>query len=244
MTNDELSNKDQGIAIVIPCYNHAKELVACLESLTQQTLRPAEVLVIDNASEDHPEVMADRFKCCLPVSVTRFTEKQGAPAARNHGAGLTHSPRLIFLDADVVLEPDALAKLSEALDKNAEADFAYSSFYWDFKKFPSRTWDAASLHKMNYIHTTSLIRRKAFPGFDESLKKFQDWDLWLTMAKNGAKGVFVDKFLFRVRQRSSGISTWLPSFVHKIPWPILGWMPKEIRKYREAEKIIREKHKI
>ncbi|MDQ7814869.1 MAG: glycosyltransferase family A protein [Patescibacteria group bacterium] len=234
----------RGIAVVIPCFNHAKELAACLESLTRQTLQPAEVLVVDNVSEDHPEAIAEGFKDSLPLRIIRFTEKQGAPAARNHGAESTTSARLIFLDADVVLETNALAHLSDALDKNAEAAFAYSNFYWDFKKFPSRPWDIAALHKMNYIHTTALVRRKAFPGFDETLKKFQDWDLWLTMAKNGAKGVFVDEYLFRVKQRSSGISSWLPSFIHKVPWPIFGWMPKEIKKYRDAEKIIRMKHGI
>ena len=97
---------------------------------------------------------------------------------------------------------------------------------------------------MPYIMTTSLIRAKDFPGFDESLKKFQDWDLWLTMLEQNKTGVWVPEILFSVAPRKSGMSSWLPSFVHKIPWPIFGWMPREVRRYREAEQIIREKYSL
>ncbi len=232
------------IAVIIPCFNHAKELSVTLKALAGQTVMPREVVVVDNGSDDQPEAVVEKFKHALPIQVVRFTARQGAPAARNHGASLTDSASLLFLDADVELTPDAMARLSEALEENSDAALAYSNFYWDFKKFPSRPWNPEALKKLNYIHTTALIRRKDFSGFDESLKKFQDWDLWLTMAENGAKGIYVDKYLFRVKQRKSGISTWLPSFVHKVSWPVLGWTPKEIKKYREAEKIIKQKHSI
>ncbi|MBI5655237.1 glycosyltransferase family 2 protein [Candidatus Uhrbacteria bacterium] len=232
------------IAIVIPCFNHANELDGTLESLSRQTLLPAEVVVVDNGSDDHPETTVDKFRDKLPIKLDRFTERRGAPAARNYGASVTDSANLMFLDADVELAPDALLRLTEALESNPKASFAYSSFFWDFKKFPSQAWNADALKRLNYIHTSSLIRRKDFPSFDESLKKFQDWDVWLTMAEKGLSGIFVDEYLFRVKQRKAGISSWLPSFMHKIPWPIFGWMPKVIKRYQDAEKIIREKHKI
>jgi len=53
------------------------------------------------------------------------------------------------------------------------------------------------LKKFNYIDVTSLLRREDFPRFDESLKKFQDWDLWLSIAQKGKTGICVPKVLYK-----------------------------------------------
>lgn len=237
MTNFQLS-----VGVVIPCFNHARELERTLQALADQTLSPSEVVVVDNGSDDDPASVVARFADRLPVRCIRFAERQGAPAARNRGAHEISSPFILFLDADTALEPSALAVMAQALEEHPEVSFAYSDFYWGWKRFYGRAWDQAALRQMNWIHTTSLIRRSDVIPFDESLKKFQDWDMWLTMAEQGKMGVWIPKPLFRVIQRSGGMSRWLPAFVHRMSWPIFGWMPTEIRKYREAEKIIRLKH--
>lgn len=237
-----MSNED--IAVVIPCHDHAAELKQALESLENQSLKPAEIAVVDDASHDDVLAVVEGFSGRLPIGYHRFDVNRGAPAARNKGAEMTSAPFLLFLDADVELEPGALEKFAAALKASPEAAFAYANFRWGWKKFTGQPWDVAVLKRLNFIHTTSLVRREAFPGFDATLKKFQDWDLWLTMAERGSKGVWIDECLFTVKPRASGISSWLPSFMHKLPWPILGWMPNEIKKYREAESIIRKKHGI
>ena len=99
---------------------------------------------------------------------------------------------------------------------------------------------------MNYIHTSSLVRRSAFPGFDEDIKRFQDWDVWLTMAEQGKKGIYLPETLMHVRvEGQSRIgSKWLPKFMYKLPW---SWIPvkmKRIEKYQAARKIIAAKHNL
>jgi hypothetical protein len=89
-----------------------------------------------------------------------------------------------------------------------------------------------------------LIRRTDFSGFDESLTKFQDWDLWLTMAEQGKKGVWINRELYRIEPRKQGLSRWLPRIAYMIPWQKLGYQPKEVGRYREAEAIVRQKHHI
>jgi len=118
---------------------------------------------------------------------------------------------------------------------------------WGNKGFTSKSFDPEALRKMNYIHTTSLIRRDAFSGFDESLIKFQDWDLWLTMMEENYWGVFVDATLFTVlvdASRDMAYSRWLPSFVYLLPWPIFGWTPKSVLQYNAARDVIRKKHSL
>lgn len=253
------------IAVIIPCYNHTNVLRRTLEALKKQTHPVKEVVVVDDGSSDHPfEVVKQVFPEAVdlgvidpkagdaravthaPMAFVRLSQNFGAPTARNVGGSLTVSPYVLFLDADAELDPRALETFLQALEDHPEAEYAYANFRWGNRLFKSRTFDPDFLKQANYIHTSSLIRRAAFPGFDQSLKKFQDWDLWLTMAKQGKPGVWVDRILYRVepRERGKGMSTWLPSFLHHLPWPICGWMPAEIRRYRAAEHIIRSKHGI
>jgi len=241
------------IAVVIPCYNHAKELKGTLEALARQTLLPAQVVVVDNGSDDEPGKVVESFVGRLPVSLVRFVERRGAPAARNEGFRRTVEPYVLFLDADVQLMPRALEVMRLALVKNSQAAFAYSDFYWGCVLFRGRRWDSEALKRLNWIHTCSLVKREALLGlidesgrgpFDETLKKFQDWDLWLTLAEHGLCGVWIPEVLFKVVERKTGMSRWLPALVHRLPWPILGWTPKEIIRYREAERIIHLKHHL
>ncbi|MCC6563505.1 glycosyltransferase [Candidatus Uhrbacteria bacterium] len=220
------------ISVIIPVFNHADALRACLRSLEKQTIQDFEIIIVDDGS-DTPVMNA----------AVRFEKNKGAPSARNAGFAQSKGEYVIFLDADAVLRPDALEKLKTALDKHPEADFAYSSFKFGFKTFSSFPFDRELLRRSNYIHTSALIRRETFPGFDESLKKFQDWDLFLTMVEAGKRGIFVYEVLFSLKTKGT-MSQWLPSLTHFVPWPLFGWMPKSVAKYQTAEKIIREKHRL
>ncbi len=221
------------ISVIIPVFNHADELVECLKSLHQQTEKDFELIIVDDGSSE-PVKNAD----------IRFEKNLGAPAARNAGFAKSKGEYVIFLDADAELIPSALSKMLAALESHPEADFVYPSFKWGWKLFKSRPFDADALKQGNYIHTSALIRRKAFPGFDESLKKFQDWDLFLTMSEQGKRGYWIDEVLFSLKPRKTGMSQWLPAFVYDLPWNEIGWTPKLVRKYQDAESIVRKKHDL
>ncbi len=232
------------ISIVIPVYNHAAELRDCLQTLTAQTDQSFEVVAVDDGSIDRPEEEIKGMVLSFPFQLLRFEKNKGAPAARNEGARHTTGEYLLFLDADTTLIPEALAQMRRTLDTHPEVDFVYPTIYFGWKLFPGRPFDARALQERNYIHTSALLRRRVFPGFDEALWKFQDWDLWLTILKNGGKGYWLPEPLFRVKARATGYSHWLPKIFYQIPWHWFGWAPREVRRYREAEAIIRKKHGI
>ncbi len=227
------------ISVIIPCYQHAGTIRRCLESVFGQTHAELEVIVVDDGSTDRLEAAIAPFRSRLTFI---RQENRGGPAARNRGFAASTGERAIFCDADIVLRRDALEKMLQALEAHPEAAYAYASFKFGWKKFRLWPFDAARLKQMNYIHTTSLIRRERFPGFDESLKRFQDWDLWLTMMERGAIGVWIPETLFTVKPRKGGISEWLPSFVYRLPWKLFGFKPRPVSRYEDAAGIVRRKH--
>lgn len=216
----------------------------CLDSLLRQTRLPDEVIVVNNGSTDDTRARLSPY--IDRITYLDFQQNEGAPAARMAGFERSTGSLLFFCDADVVAETTMLEELEKALQTHPDASYAYSSFFWGRRRFVSHAFDHDALRENNYINTMSLIRREHFPGFDLSLRRFQDWDLWLTMLEQGHTGVFVDAFLFTVQQQRGrrGISQWLPSFVYRIPWKKLGWTPRAVNAHEKSRQIIRKKHQL
>lgn len=233
------------VSVVIPVYNSSKTILDCLESIFNQTYQDFEVILVDDGSTDCLAYKLRIAECCWPKRVKVVHQKnQGAPSARNHGARLAKGEYLLFCDADICVLPDMFKKLLQALQHNPKASYAYSSFKFGWKAFKLWPFSAHRLKRMPYIHTSALIRTRDFTGFDESLKKFQDWDLWLTMLEHEHTGVWVDQILFHIMSTHGTMSTWLPSFFYKMPWHWFGIYPRAFSQYRTAANIIKTKHHL
>ena len=124
---------------------------------------------------------------------------------------------MIFWDADVIAEPDMLQKMYQTLQDHPGASFSYSNFYFGKKSMPAQTFNLQALQARNFIHSTSLIRREAVVSWDESLKRFQDWDLWLTMAEQGKTGIWISISI-------SFASYWLMVHVAKFCYGYKGYL--------------------
>jgi glycosyltransferase involved in cell wall biosynthesis len=261
------NNMQPLISIIIPVYNHAHTLKRSIESIFRQTYRPLEIIVVNDGSTDNfDEVVNDCFRliekeCIGQGSMLSIIsqENSGASAARNKGFNNSKGDYIIFWDADTIAEPAMLQNMFNALQQNPKASYSYSQFKFGWKIMRSQNFDAAKLKQINYIDTTSLIRRDAINchpqcleknrfgsktacigPFDESLKRFQDWDLWLSFLEQEKTGIFVPEVLYRkIVAGRKGISGWLPGFMFKLPW-----QTEAVKKYEEAKNIIFKKHKL
>ena len=131
---------------------------------------------------------------------------------RNRMAQRARQPFLFFCDDDIALEPNALRMLLDALRENPRAAYAYCDYKTvnhptrGTRIYKSKPFDVDMLRFENYISTMSLIRAEAFVGFDETLDRYQDWDLWLAMAEAGHVGVYVPQVLFTAVYDEDGIT--------------------------------------
>jgi GT2 family glycosyltransferase len=140
----------------------------------------------------------------LEIIVAYDTRKQGANVTRNRGAKKAKGEFILFSDNDLEWKPDAIAHLYRTLLKHPNKAYSYGSYTIDGKLVGHKEFSSHDLWKWNYISTMSLIRRKDFElsgGFDESVKRFQDWDLWLTLLDKGKEGVFCGECLFSTKLR-------------------------------------------
>lgn len=129
-----------------------------------------------------------------------------AAVKRNQGAKVATQPFLCFADDDKLLPADYLRTLHKALI-SSDCDFAYTG-YTGIVLHPAthpvknnytirtRDFDQKALLSANYIDTTSLMKREAFPGFDETIPQHDDWDLYCNMATRGSKGLAVHGLQF------------------------------------------------
>ena len=148
------------ISVIIPVYNHASELLACLEALEDQTYRNTEVVIVDDASLEPVATVLEGKTYAFPYQLIRLPTNQDAPHARNVGFARSGGKLVIFLDADIVLRPHALEMMASALHKDPTASFAYASFYFGWKKF--RGQSIGQRARRNDIHTSSLSVVKLF----------------------------------------------------------------------------------
>jgi len=247
------------VSIIIPVYNHTETLYSCLMSLRKQVYQHIEVIIVDDGSDipissDKQQIQSlgfaiieekrqEKKEQCFTMHIVR-QKNAGAPAARNTGFSYATGEYLLFLDADIICRPDMVQKMVETLEEDASASIAYSNFYFGKKKMPAQVFDVSALKKRNYISTMSLIRRKDFPGFDATLSRFQDWDLWLTMTEKEKRGVWIDAYLFQAIPHAFGISAWLPKWAYNKPWKYLPVVYNKVRSFERAKKILENKHHL
>lgn len=236
------------IGVVITTHNYGHYLAACLESVLSQTLLPRQVLVVDDASEDNA---ADVTAAFSDVEYCRVNFRNGN-RARNFGFLKVSTSYVAFFDADNVMMPRFLEVLYSALQEVPHATYAYGDrivFEGDDlqqgEREVSGPFDVRRLRAGNYIDLAALIRADRFPGFDPTVRRYQDWDLWLNIAlKQGGIGQYVPEPLFYYRVHPHSVSQredrdramWGIRRKYRLGWGALPLLRHSFRLYRFARK--------
>jgi len=107
----KLKGPSYKVSILVPARNEERILGQLLDSIEQQTLKPHEVIVIDDQSEDATAEVARRAGCIVMTSKDLPEGWTGKPWACWQGAQMATGDIFIFLDADTFWEPEGLSKI-------------------------------------------------------------------------------------------------------------------------------------
>jgi glycosyltransferase involved in cell wall biosynthesis len=113
-----------GVAVIMPCYNHAAYLEAALASLAAQTYRPFEIVCVEDHSTDDTWSRLQRACAQLPAGIRstllRTPHNSGQAAAINLGVASSESAAFMILNDDDYLMHDALEAAVEILKREAD----------------------------------------------------------------------------------------------------------------------------
>jgi glycosyltransferase involved in cell wall biosynthesis len=98
------------ISVIIPAYNASSTIGICLRAVCASEYDNFEVIVVDDSSADKTSGVASGY----PAELIKLSPHRGASAARNAGALAAKGQALFFIDADCVVAPDTLMKVSQA----------------------------------------------------------------------------------------------------------------------------------
>lgn len=113
------------VSIIIPVYNRANILAACLNSIREQTWKDLDVIVVDDGSTDRSREIVQEY-VEQDARVRLFTiDHQGPSAARNKGMEEARGELLTFVDADDYIERDYIRNMVEAI---GDADFCIAGY--------------------------------------------------------------------------------------------------------------------
>ena len=111
------------VSVVVPIYNVEPYLPECLDSISGQTMRDFEVVMVDDGSADRSAEIAAAYESRDPRFRLVRQPNGGLGHARNTGIKLSTGEFLMFVDSDDALPPDALEHLLTSLDATG-SDFA------------------------------------------------------------------------------------------------------------------------
>ena len=191
----------QRVAVIIPVYR-AHYLAEALDSVFMQTRPADEVIVVDDGSPDRDQLQQAIAPYGSGIVVLRQANR-GAGAARNRGIAAASAPLVAFLDADDRWTPHFLRHQLAALAAAPALDLSYTDgVFIGRSALAGRTFmsvcpsageitlEALLAQQCTVLLSSVVARRQALlavGGFDESIRRGQDFDLWLRMAAAGAR---------------------------------------------------------
>jgi glycosyltransferase involved in cell wall biosynthesis len=174
-------DRQETVSVVVTTRNSGQTLEACLRSIRGQAYEPTELVVVDNHSTDETQEIAHRYAHRVAVIGPERS------AQRNHGASLASGSLLLFIDADMVLDPEVVTEGARMLAAGGVPaviipEETVGLGFWT----ACRALERDCYNGDDTIEAARFYTRTAFVdagGFDIQLNGGEDWDLSRRVAR-------------------------------------------------------------
>jgi glycosyltransferase involved in cell wall biosynthesis len=208
------------VSVIIPVYDGRRHLRGAIESVISQTEPPEQLVIVVDGSNDEDLDFLDGLTAPFSVRVVHQANA-GQSAARNAGVKVATGELLAFLDQDDLWHPEHLSALSQPLRHDPTVVWSYCDFdeieadgQFVTRRYlrehgvehPKHTLASCVERDLMVLPSASVLRRDAFEalgGFDETLRGYEDDDLYIRTFRSGGLFAFVPRALtfYRVHRR-------------------------------------------
>ena len=214
-----MPGKTASVSVVIPCYRCATTIIRAVDSIAQQTLKPAEVILVDDASGNETINVLLEIQSLYDgwVTVISLDQNAGAASARNAGWARASQPFIAFLDADDTWHPRKIEIQYLYMISNLEITLSGhghrvlnqsdKSSDWEIGKLqasPVGKWPL--LFKNKFITPSIMVRTNANHRFLAGRRYMEDHLLLRDVVCDGGRIDRLDVDLAATYKRSYGAS--------------------------------------
>ena len=201
------ANATPKVSVIIPSYKTAQLIARCLDTVMAQTFQDFEAIVVNDGSPDTPE-LEKILQPYMDRIVYIKQENKRCAGARNTAIQHARGEFLAFLDSDDTWYPEHLASQVQQFVDDPSLDLVYcdSLLVGDperesrfMERCPSdgpATFETLVVEKCQIPISTVVVRKVAIlkaGGFDETIPRCDDYDMWVRTAFHGAKIGYIRK---------------------------------------------------
>lgn len=180
------------ISVIIPCYNRERTIERCIKSIINQTVKPYEIIIVDDGSTDGSVEKIEQLDCNFLRLIKQ--NHKGAQAARNLGILNAKGNYIAFLDSDDEWLPNMLEKEVGEIIRAQGKSVVYSDCFvvnGRKKKIWKLPGHSGEMYKFLLQFPgpmfQSMIAKKDFfiniGLLDEDVVAYQEWDTAIRLAK-------------------------------------------------------------
>ena len=203
------------VTVVITCYNYARYLERCVDSVLAQDFDDFEVVIVNDGSTDTSAIVADWIASLHPEKIRVLHQiNSGQPAiSRNNGIRIARGQLILPLDADDWIAASFLRECVAALDAEPALSVAFTDSLYchelgQAQLHTTGSFSVNSLRDNNQLSCCSLFKKKMWTdvgGYRTNVRGYEDWDFWLAGAAAGFTGKRIPKPLFFYRAKNAGV---------------------------------------
>lgn len=199
------------ISVVIPYYNREQYIDETIQSVLSQTLKPLEILIVNDCSRETSRRYLDRY--AATCNIIDLPTNVGLAAARNEGVRRARGKFVAFLDDDDLWLPQKLEIQRRYLDEHPECAAVHTAAWAFFSDKPDALWGrnwsgpitlAEALTNDHWVMIPTMLIRthmmRAIGGFDRRFRECEDRDFIIRCCAAGYKIEGIAKPLARIRR--------------------------------------------
>ncbi|MBQ7163676.1 MAG: glycosyltransferase [Bacteroidales bacterium] len=204
------------ISVIVPYYNREACLPACLESIRIQRLRPLELILVDNCSQDGSAAVCRQFQQANQSDDFRIVlleePRQGACKARNAGLKAASGQYVLCFDSDDVMRRDYLKRLRRILGHMGAPQLLACRFRTDRGQLLPKhmRFDAAQQLIDPVVMTHNVCLRRSLLDtagcWNERLDRWQDLEFGFRLLLHASSKRWINEALYTVNTSADAIS--------------------------------------